>query len=229
MTQTHFDTSGNFINYYNLLNLPREASRDAIRASFCSRIKLLHPDITGTDSIEVREALCTLVQAYRTLMDDGTRLRYDSQLQQVAAPVEAHHVVIPRKRVKYSFSLKDLLQSRLLNRKIRRRDRIYNFGQDIEIFVTPDEASKGAVAYVELPSRVSCPLCYGGDRDCHLCHGVGRISSTTNLEVYIPPGLNDQTYLDVDLLSMRPDRFTSFTMKTVRIKFTIIPRAETVS
>ena len=226
MTQTHFDTSGNFINYYQLLNIPLEASRDIIRASFCSRIKLLHPDITGTDSIAVREALGTLVQAYRTHMDDDSRIQYDSQLQQLVAPLQH---VIPRKRVKYSFSLKDLLQSRLLNKKIRRRDRIYNFGQDIEIFVTPEEASEGAIAYVELPSRVSCPLCYGGDRDCHLCHGVGRISSTTNLEVNIPPGMDDQTYIDVDLLSMRPDRFTSFTMRTVRIKFTIIPLVETVS
>jgi len=192
-------------------------------------VKLLHPDITGTDSMMIREELGILVQAYRTLIDEHSRLQYDFQLQQHGPAAAAVGHVVPRKRVKYSFSLKDLLRSRLLSKKIRRRDRIYNFGQDIEIFVTQQEATEGAVAFVELPSRMSCPLCYGSNRDCHLCHGVGRISSTTNLQVDIPPGLHDQTYIDVDLLSMRPDRFTSFTMKTVRIKFTIISRTETVS
>lgn len=229
MTCIHYNTSGNFINYYSLLNISPEASRDAIRASFCSMVKLLHPDITGTDSMVIREELGILVQAYRTLIDEHSRLQYDSQLRQhdIKAAVVGH--IVPRKRVKYSFSLKDLLRSRLLSKKIRRRDRIYNFGQDIEIFITPREAEEGALAFVELPSRISCPLCYGSDRDCHLCHGVGRIASTTNLQVNIPPGLNDQTYVDVDLLSMRPDRFTSFTMKTVRIKFTIISRDQSES
>jgi hypothetical protein len=119
-------------------------------------------------------------------------------------------------------SLNELLKIRLLSKKIRHKDRIYNLGQDVEIFITPGEARKGILAYVDLPSRIACPLCFGKDPDCHVCHGIGRIGSISTLAVTLSPPIEHNLRLDIDLMKSRPDRFTSFTMKALRIKISII-------
>mgnify|MGYP001116239423 CR=1 FL=1 len=119
------------------------------------------------------------------------------------------------------------MKTRLLNKRIRRVERVRKFGQDVEIFITSAEARKGIVAYVDLPTRVVCPLCSGSDRDCHVCRGVGRIASTTMLEVTLPPPIKDGAKLEFDLLAARPDRLTSFTMNTLRVKVSMMGTGKT--
>jgi DnaJ-class molecular chaperone len=132
--------------------------------------------------------------------------------------------MISRRRIKYSASLADMLKARLRPGMMKHRDILHNLGQDIEIFITPIEARLGAVAYIELPARMYCPLCSGSDAACYLCNGIGRISTSSQLEVRSPPHVDDSTTIDIDLMGMRPDRGTSFTMKSLRIKITIIRR-----
>ena len=57
---------------------------------------------------------------------------------------------------------------------------------------------------------------------CHVCNGVGRIHTTSKLEVRIPPHVDDSTYIDVDLIKIRPDKLTSFNLKSLRIKISIL-------
>ena len=96
------------------------------------------------------------------------------------------------------------------------------FGQDIEIFITPKESLKGAIAYIELPSRMTCYVCYGEDRFCNVCNGVGRIPTASHIEVKIHPNTKTGSCIDIDLMKTRPDRLTTFTMKNIRIKITTI-------
>ena len=84
------------------------------------------------------------------------------------------------------------------------------------------ESKKGAAAYIELPARMHCPVCAGQNHACHVCNGIGRINTTSQLEVKIPPGIEDGTIIDVDLIKIKPDRFTSFRAGSIRIKITII-------
>jgi hypothetical protein len=119
-----------------------------------------------------------------------------------------------------------MLKARLLPKGMKRKDIIYNFGQDIEIFVTASEARRGAVAYLDLPARMICPLCHGSQSEasgkCRVCNGVGRIHTTSQLEVRVPPHVDESTFIDVDLLNIHPDKMTGFTMKTLRIKISLL-------
>jgi len=85
-----------------------------------------------------------------------------------------------------------------------------------------DEALAGAVAYVELPARMLCPLCAGRNPECHVCAGVGRIHTSSQLEVRIPPHVDDTTYIDVDLMKIKPDSFTTFRGKSLKIKISVM-------
>lgn len=221
MNASWYDDSGAVINYYDIFNLPHTARADEVRTAFCALIKRYHTDCTGMNSDTDRKKIALIISAYKLLSDRESRARYDRALFPHGDDGAPSYPIIPRSRVKYSFSLADLLRNRLLNPRMKRRDYIHSLGQDVEILVTSREAARGAIALVELPSRSQCPLCLGRDRECNVCRGVGRIQTTNALQVAIRPGTPDGTVMDFDLMALKPDRFTSFTMRSVRIKITV--------
>lgn len=226
MLPSCYDKSGNIIDFYTIFNLPRNAEEAEIRSAFRALIKRYHPDTTTIHSANLTEKLDLIIRGYRILIDEDLRIEYD-RLLFTSRKVDPHgYAILSKKRIKYSGSLGDMLKARFLPKGMKRRDIVRNFGQDIEIFITPIEASKGAVAYIELPARMICPLCGGSHSmiksKCHVCNGVGRIHTTSQLEVRIPPHVDDSTYIDVDLIQVKPDKLTSFNLKTLRIKITIL-------
>ena len=226
MNKPYCDEKGNIIDFYEVLNVPYKARKELIRSAFCNLIKIYHPDISGRYADEDRKKVDLIITGYKLLTDDELRRDYTEKLLSKNRYNNEGYIYLPKSRIKYSISLKDLLTTRLLNKKIKRKERIHKFGQDIEIFVTPGEAEKGAVAYVELPSRINCYVCYGEDRYCHVCNGVGRIPAASHIEVKIHPNTRNGSGIEIDLMKLRPDRFTSFTMKSIRIKITIIGKAK---
>jgi len=222
MKSPYCSEKGTLINFYELFNIPFHANRDEIRSAFCNLVKIYHPDISHKNTELERKKIDIIIRGYKILTDEKLRDDYNRHLIEESRVNEEGYVYLPNKRIKYSFSLKDLLMNRLLNKRMKRKDLIFNLGQDVEIFITPDEMRRGAISYIELPSRMQCPLCYGGNPSCHICYGLGRISSTSHLEIKIPPYTADSTTFDVDLMSIKPDIFTSFTMKNLRIRIRII-------
>ncbi len=207
-------------NLYELLEVTPSSSKNEIRKAFCSKVKMLHPDTTGSSSERFTLELQKIIEAYRILMDDTQRARYDATFfKQAAKPLKYY---IPQKRVRYSISLKDLLKNQFLPKKMRRKDIIHKFDHDIEIVCTQQEIYKRAIALVQLPSRILCPLCNGQHRDCYLCNGLGRIASPSTFEIELPGDLTKTTIITVDLSNYRPDTFTNLTVKFLRIKITII-------
>lgn len=225
MLPSCYDKNGNIIDFYTIFNLPGTAGADEIRSAFRDLIKRYHPDTASVKSDNLTEKLDLIIRGYRILIDNDLRMEYDRILFQSRKVDDRGYAIISKKRIKYSATLGEMLKARLTPRGMKHKDILYNFGQDIEIFITPVEARKGALAYIELPARMTCPLCMGShSRDkakCHVCNGVGRIHTTSQLEVQIPPHVDDTTYIDVDLIRIRPDKLTSFTVKNLRIKITV--------
>jgi DnaJ-class molecular chaperone len=221
MTAAYYDRNGNIIDFYAIFNLPYDATEEDIKSAFRSLIKRYHPDLSGSHSEQNAEKIEIIIRGYHLLIDEDARRDYDRALFRSRDPRSGALPVVPKKRIKYSASLSELLRARLNPRRMKRRDILYNIGQDVEILITPTEAKRGAVAFVDLPSRMYCPLCMGGRGDCYLCQGMGRINTSSQLEVSIPPHVDDSTFIDVNLLNIKPDRFTTFTVRNLRIKITI--------
>ncbi len=220
-----YDKHGKIIDFYTIFNIPSTAELEEIKSAFRGLIKRYHPDTSSIKSDNLTEKLDLIVRGYKILIDSDQRIQYDRLLHQDRRMSPSGYAIISKKRIKYSATLKDMLKARLLPRGFKRKDILYNFGQDIEIFVSALEAMKGAIAYIELPARMTCPLCRGSHSKvksrCHVCNGVGRIHTTSQLEVRIPPHVDSSTYIDVDLLKMRPDKLTSFNLRGLRIKITV--------
>ncbi len=227
MEKTYYDRNGNIIDYYTIFGIPHDADDEAVKSAFRRLIKQFHPDLSPGSSEHLVEKIDIIIRGYRILLDEDIRRDYDRELFQHGSARPAGRQMISRKRIKYSASLADMLKARLRPGMMKHRDILYNLGQDIEIFITQLEAKLGAIAYIELPARMYCPLCSGNDAACYLCNGIGRISTSSQLEVRIPPHVDDSTTIDIDLMGMKPDHGTSFTMKTLRIKITIIRREGT--
>ena len=60
-------------NFYEILGVRRNATQAEIRSAFRKKAKILHPDITGEDSLEFRN----LKEAYETLSDIRSRHIFD--------------------------------------------------------------------------------------------------------------------------------------------------------
>ncbi|MBN2038742.1 MAG: DnaJ domain-containing protein [Spirochaetes bacterium] len=226
MSSTYCDDKGNIIDFYEILNVPYKAEKELIRSAFCNLIKIYHPDISGKDTEEDKKKVDLIIRGYKVLIDDALRQDYTKKLLSTRRYDSNGYFYLPKNRIKYSISLKDLVTTRLLSKKVSRTERIRKFGQDVEIFITPKESRQGAIAYIELPSRMTCHVCYGEDRYCNVCNGVGRIPTVSRLEIKIHPDTADGSYIDIDLMNVRPDRFTTFRMKNLRIRITVIGKSK---
>ncbi len=228
MENPFYDKNGNIIDYYTIFGIGRDADGEEVRSAFRRLIKQYHPDLSPSRSEHLIEKIDVIIRGYRILCDEGARRDYDRELFASDGDHSGAKRIVSKKRIRYSTTLTDMLRARLRPGHIKRRDILYNLGQDIEIFITPLEAGLGVTAYIELPARMYCPLCSGGDSGCYLCSGVGRIHTTSQLEVRIPPHVDDSTFIDIDLLKVKPDNLTSFAMKSLRIKITIISKKEAI-
>jgi molecular chaperone DnaJ len=222
MNEGYYDKNGAIIDFYLIFNLANSASQEEIKSAFRNLIKRYHPDTSASRYSHDTEKIGLIIRGYRILSDESSRLSYDRALFSHTGSKHGRSSIVPAKRIKYSASLANMLETSFLPKNLKHNDIIQNFGQDVEILLTKSEALNGALAYVELPARMHCPLCMGDNSSCHICRGIGRIHTTSQLEVKIPPHVDDSAYIDVSLISMRPNKLTSFRQKNLRIKISIV-------
>jgi Ca-activated chloride channel family protein len=70
---------GNDPNYYEILNLPRDASVDEIRRAHRTLVRELHPD-SNPDNPDATEKFIVVQEAFEVLSDTTRRKKYDSTL-----------------------------------------------------------------------------------------------------------------------------------------------------
>ena len=87
------------MNHYELLGVPRNASREEVRAAYLRLAREVHPDrLIGSEEEKaaVREQFKRIQQAYEVLRDPGKRNAYDASSQAIPSRREsasAPHVV----------------------------------------------------------------------------------------------------------------------------------------
>lgn len=155
-------------NYYEMLGVSRNASKEEIKKAYRRLAKEWHPDVNS--SPEAHERFRDINEAYHILSDEQKRAEYDRILQ--SGDEKSY-----RDFMEY---IQDFLESIWQGMRKPPKPRK---GQDIrfKLELNLEEAAFGAEKEIEYERWVDCPDCDGrgfrGEMErvtCHACEGTGR-------------------------------------------------------
>ncbi|XDD46117.1 DnaJ domain-containing protein [Leptospira sp. WS39.C2] len=213
-------------NLYEVLEIPFGATTEEIKTSFRRLAKLYHPDIPFTGSYAKFQSIHF---AYQTLTG-VSRKNYDEEFKKNYAKaflkrkLEEHPIVLPVSRVRFTTGIIDLAKRGLMRKGFRNKDRrkVTGIDYDLVIDLKESETSRPVIAVIPLTVRIVCRDCMGSDPHCQACNGRGSYKGYRKLNVEFPIStLIPSKIFEFDLSKFRPDSFTHFKKKNLRVKLLI--------
>jgi molecular chaperone DnaJ len=206
-------------NYYLILGITANASREDVKAAFRRRALELHPDRSGLESGPFLE----LQEAYSVLGNPDRRRRYDREYQPLAPrrsrsapapepmvtqrpkgePFRPKESARPFREVSLAASFEtyrpsfeelfDRLWSNFEDVNRPKSEQLESL--TVEVLLSQDEAAYGGQVRVWIPARATCRACGGlgsvGLYECWRCEGQGALTTDLPLDLPYPSGLRD--------------------------------------
>lgn len=140
-------------NYYEILGVDKNASKDDIKKAYRKLSKQYHPDVNPQGEDKFKE----ISEAYETLGDDNKRKQYDNPnpFGRGGDPFGRYEDLFRRQRPKVRETV-------------------------IKVLLTPEESYHGVEKEINYRVNHSCDECSGtgGDtKTCDNCQGMGRIQN----------------------------------------------------
>lgn len=174
-------------DYYEVLGVPKTASKEEIRKAYRKLSKQYHPDLNKEEGAE--EKFKEVTEAFEVLSDENKRASYDQYGH--ADPNQGFG------GGGFSgfgggdgFGFEDIFSSFFGGGGSRRRDpNAPRKGDDLQYTMTVDfmEAAFGKETEIEIPREEVCETCHGSGakkgttpKTCTNCGGTGQISVTQN-------------------------------------------------
>ena len=206
-------------DYYLVLGITSEATRDDIKDAYRRLAKAYHPDRYG----ENYSPFLAIQEAYSVLSDPIKRQTHDLEvlnLKKKSRPRYGANIrpgprrqvepLIPEQEQPMDLGTASLFRSFHTYRPSHDElfDRIFsNFRQtyrpksehpenlNVVITLTPEQAFRGGQIRVSLPAQLKCPSCSGqgwvGVYECWRCNGEGILSGEYPVMINYPSGLSD--------------------------------------
>jgi DnaJ-class molecular chaperone len=222
-----------------------DVCRPAARAGACSRAPA--PAEGGAiDRARARDGgFLEVLAAYETLIDDRKREEYDSTLERHdGTGGKAHGKAgataagaglwrggtrsIPKSRVSFALSLRELASLRVPSRTGGRRRRTFANpkGYHVCVGLTGEELARGARVEIDVPARVVCPVC-GGDRvHCAFCSSKGQVLKAVPVPVPIPRHLGHGDVFSLPLRTLKRGGYAFFMIDALVVKIRILEDAD---
>ncbi|HOX02063.1 MAG TPA: DnaJ domain-containing protein [Candidatus Paceibacterota bacterium] len=214
-------------NYYLILGIAADASREDIKNAFRRRALELHPDRSGLGSGPFQD----LQEAYSVLGDPERRRRYDRELDpqptrrsgsrippepmtspgsrgEPFRPVEPasgfREVSLAESFQTYRPSFEELFDRFWSNFESIHRPKSERLESlTMEVVLPRAEAERGGRVRVWIPGRLECRGCGGtgsvGAYQCWRCEGHGALLTEYPLELEYPAGVRDGYAVQVPL------------------------------
>jgi len=209
-------------SHYLTLGVPGNESAEGIRQAFRDIVKRYHPDRVGSDRLRFFQEL---VEAYHVLVDPDRRRDYDQGLYHAnvrtlgSAPffVGSQADLPQAVSVLRSLAIRDapfeaalaLVSGRLTAAQSAPKE--YCQGLNAEVALSADEAARGGVLFLTVPSCSPCERCGGSGQEglfpCELCDGEGLIEETERVRVHVPPMVADGTVMNIPLRGLGVHNF----------------------
>ncbi len=179
-------------DFYEILNVSREASQEEIKTAYRKLAMKYHPDRNQGDK-EAEEKFKELAEAYEVLSDPEKRQRYDRFGHEGVSGGPAgfdfeHFDLSDALRIfmeeGFGFGFGDLFGSRGRTRRGARQER----GRDLQITLqlSLEEVATGVTKTIKINKLIPCPACQGKGhkagskpQSCPTCHGHGEIRQVT--------------------------------------------------
>ncbi|MEM0231333.1 MAG: molecular chaperone DnaJ [Candidatus Woesearchaeota archaeon] len=176
-------------DYYKILGVPPNASKEEIKRAYKELAKKYHPDLNRGDK-EKEEKFKEINEAYRVLSDDNLRANYDKFGSAEAGGFQAGSSGFDFRDFDFS-DFEDLFSGfgsffedfSMGGRSSRTRPKR---GADIyhDVEITLEEAASGLVKSFILEKNEECEACKGTGAEngefkvCEACNGTGYVRST---------------------------------------------------
>jgi len=223
-------------NFYVVLGVSSDADPGQIRKAYRRLVKLYHPDHADQPVDKFHE----VQKAYETLKDEESRRSHDRSLHEKSPPPPGQPLVIsrrPRGRAverRQGPSLREEIEGLfssvdeffdgwvpgLFDRtglKSTHRKNLY-----VELILESDEARTGGLFPLQVPAEQACAECDGSgirsDLECPACHGSGRSVTYHEIEVSVPPGVEDGTQARLSLGDIGLEGVDLFVLITVKTR-----------
>jgi molecular chaperone DnaJ len=176
-------------DYYEILGVPRNATKEEIKRAYRRLVLQYHPD--RNKSPEAEEKFKEISEAYAVLSDDEKRRIYDMYGHAGLSGTYTSEEVFRSSGSYFDEIFKDLgLGS--FESIFERFFRDFGFGRPrreivVDVEVTLEEAFHGATKVISLPVQSICESCNGtgaepgGIKECSSCGGSGQIVNTRRL------------------------------------------------
>jgi molecular chaperone DnaJ len=200
-------------SYYFTLGIPFNESAGGIRQAFHEIVRRYHPDRVGSERLRFFQEV---VEAYRILSDPERRRDYDRGLIQANVITPAPLVVesgqgdlpltmavLRKLRIKDAPFEAALARVSGSLRSAEVRSKAYCEALNTTVVLSPDEAVRGGILFLAVPSCSPCDRCGGGGRDgsfpCVQCDGEGLIEEEETVRVHVLPLVGDGAVMNVPL------------------------------
>ena len=171
-------------NYYEILGVPKNASKDEIKKAFRKLAHQYHPDKQGGDEKKFKEAS----EAYQVLMDDKKRAQYDQFGSTFSGGGNGSGGFDfggfgRGGSQNFEFDLNDIF-SEFFGGAGSARSRQRGRDIQVDVIITLEEAFKGMERQISLRKYAKCSRCSGEKNEpgakfkaCNVCGGKGEIKS----------------------------------------------------
>lgn len=195
LTKRYFHATGPLCssgrNFYEILGVAKNASRDDIRKAFHELAKKYHPD-TNKNNPSAKKKFQEIRDAYETLRDSEKRAQYDLSLKMGSG--YARQDSGGSENVNYDFADAEAFKHAYRTHfsdsfhKIFSeifQDEVESFAADIqaELLLSFSEAAKGCTKQLSFDAYTPCDTCHGRGhpidakaRLCPICGGIGRVT-----------------------------------------------------
>ncbi|XP_068637227.1 chaperone protein dnaJ 1, mitochondrial isoform X2 [Aristolochia californica] len=193
----HFHTTGKERDLYEILGVPKTASRDEIKKAFRELAKKYHPD-RNKNNLSAKRKFQEIRDAYETLQDPEKRAIYDEsggdetrQYSHDAEPGEYSHDAGTRAYYHGSRGFGYGHQEPFSDTFYKIFSEIFedgvttNFAKDVEVELSLSfvEATTGCTKHLSFDADVPCDSCHGSGHPptakpniCPACRGKGRVT-----------------------------------------------------
>ncbi|MBN9389558.1 MAG: J domain-containing protein [Chloroflexi bacterium] len=196
--------------HYDILGVERNAHPSQIKSQHRRLAKQYHPDLNPGDP-KASQRFREVQAAYDVLSDQDKRRQYDETLR--PEPVEAfdgyhenfrtYRTYEARPRPRTSSSARR--NTRPVNRPHQPRAAYSNY----TVFLSLQELFRGARRTITVGQTYTCGRCRGTGKidfmTCKRCGGYGFLVSYQNQDIIIPPGLQPDMKIRIDLNHSQPE------------------------